>query len=177
MPPGESTTNLLQPDFNPQIYEAERRHASRSEQAEQKSHQILDDRTMHSILLAIPSLGRGFEHILGSTPKVGKLIKLFTEEGFLCAVPLKLPDVVQRSEGFGISLEGTAHSSCISLASATSSTASLTSSQKDIFGMEEKIKWPLRSKTQISERSIDLNLAKNLEAPKKFLPCKVFRQP
>ena len=98
--------------------------------AEQRSHCYFDQNAMHLILLAIPSLGRGFEHILGSTPKVGNLINFFNDQGFMQAVPFDMPMILPtRDEGSGLSIQSGAHASRTSLVSTTSSTPSLTPSQ------------------------------------------------
>ena len=161
LPPGESTTNLMSEEFDPQLYQAERRKAAaRSDEPEDplkvaersSDHVFYDAKTMHSILLAIPSLGKGFEHLMGTTPKVGNLIKFFNNEGFLRAVPFEIPMVGERDEGSGSSMTAPAHASQTSLTSVASSNASLTGSQREVFGIEEDNKWPLGSKQSIDDR-------------------------
>ena len=106
---------------------------------------------MHSVLLAIPSLGKGFEHLLGKTPSLGRMIKLFNEEGFMRAVLFEMPHVLPQSEGSWSSMQEGSHSSQLTITSETSSNASLTSSQKDVFGMEEKTHWPLAERKEIDD--------------------------
>ena len=68
------------------------------------------------------------------------------------AVSFEMPEVLPRSEGSGSSLQESAHSSKLSITSGASSTTSLTASQKDVFGMEEKIRWPLTERQELDER-------------------------
>ena len=160
MPPGESTKDLLSPEFDPQLYQAERRKAQLSDAPEEpykvaemsKDRVFVDPKTLHSILLAIPSLGKGFEHIMGTTTKVGNLIEFFNNEGFLRAVPFELPMVEERDQGSGSSLALPAHASQSSLGSVASSNTSLTGSQREVFGIEDTNKWPLGKKQNIDER-------------------------
>ena len=120
---------------------------------EQRSHRYFDQNTMHSILLAIPSLGQGFEHLLGNTPKVGNLINFFNEAGFMRAVPFGMPLVLPtRKKASGTSVRSSTHASRTSLTSTASSTPSLTPSQREMFGLEEETQWPLGSQKSLYER-------------------------
>ena len=169
LPPGRSTQNLMSEDFSATIYArqmqerqqtAQQRTAqeklsqqqpSVAEHADTESTKSFTKDTVHSIYLAIPSLGKGFEHLYGNTPKVGNLIEFFNDQGFVRAVPFKMPKIksTEREEGSGKSM--TPEASQASLCSATSSNSSLTSSQRDVFGIEDKSKWPLGSQKSVAD--------------------------
>ena len=168
--------------FNPMVYQADKlREELEKENVMKMEKQIQDymerlqqetshsqhcnrkvtDKTLHSIFLGIPSLGEGFEHLVGKTPQLGNMINFLNEGGFMRAVPLEFSPLLQRQEGSGSSLEasasivpsveGSMHDSRTSLGSATGSAASLTSSQKSVYHIENQSRWPLGRKEQLGQ--------------------------
>ena len=118
--------DLMAEQFNPMVYQADKlraeieqqrlldmerqiQHYMQKEMEERemaaRCNRKVNDTTLHSVFLGIPSLGDGFEHLVGRTPQLGGMINFLNENGFMRAVPLEFSPLMQREEGSGRSLE------------------------------------------------------------------------
>ena len=176
LPAGSSTKDLMGEQFNPMVYQVEKLkkeiEAQKIKNMERQIQEYMEkeyqekmnavrcnrnvtDKTYHSVFLGIPSLGYGFEHLVGKTPQLGSMINFLNQTGFMRAVPFDMSQLGDIESGSATSvnpsLHGFGHESQPSLHSATSSSASLTSSQKSVYGIENQSHWPLGSKHPISD--------------------------
>ena len=110
---------------------------------------------LESIIIAIAGLGSGVEHLYGKQSKIADLLKLLNSGGFYRAIPSKLTtffyptDSVQSQTPMDPQQSSeTIHSSKSSLGSQISQT-SLTESQRQMYGVESDIQWPLGSTTNL----------------------------
>ena len=131
---------------------AQQRHAAISVQTGAESlrqpKEPFDMQDLRSVVLGIPDLGLNFDHLVSKPGGIGQLLRLLNGDDFARAVPtIENPN---RNTGELGSSGSTVHSSMhsttgssLSLAGPTSSSKSLTSSQKDMYGVETGIHWPV----------------------------------
>lgn len=106
---------------------------------------------LESIIIAIAGLGSGVEHLYGKQSKIAQLLTLLNSGGFYRAIPTKLTTFFYPTESTGTDPQRsseTVRSSKSSLSSQISQT-SLTESQRQIYGVDPTVQWPLRSTTKL----------------------------
>ena len=110
---------------------------------------------LESVIISMPAFGTGVEHLYGKRSKMRELLVLLNSDGFYRAVPTKLERFYHPAqEGSTTSLPtkqrsmDSVHTSKSSLGSQISQT-SLTESQRQLYGLDENLSWPLGSTTNL----------------------------
>ena len=113
---------------------------------------LADPENFKSVVLAIPYLGKGFQHLLGPPEGVGNILLALEACGFQRVVPFKSTDLVNPEENPEETYAAASVESLHSSRRTHTSSSSLTGSQKDILGINKSYKWPITSKTSLSSK-------------------------